>query len=89
MMSQLELRQIIESGFLPTRCVCSIGVNHLMTISLYHPDRVQPAFVAHNLNAAELTTSRAISSLVHELRQEYSRQAKNIMEERHQRQVSA
>lgn len=81
MMSSLELRQIIESGFLPTKCLCNIGPDHLMTISLYRPEYGQPAFVAYNLNATELNSARAISSLVQQLRQEFSRQQQMTLEQ--------
>lgn len=80
-MSSLELRQIIESGFLPTKCLCNIGPDQLMTISLYRPEYRQPAFVANNLNATELNSARAISSLVQQLRQEFSRQQQMTLEQ--------
>ncbi|BAP40848.1 DUF1652 domain-containing protein [Pseudomonas sp. 21LCFQ02] len=84
MMSSLELRQIIESGFLPTKCLCTISPDHLMTISLYRPEYGHPAFVANNLNARELNSARAISGLVQQVRQAFSRQ-EQITREQEQR----
>jgi hypothetical protein len=74
MISHLELRQIIESGFTPMKCVCTISQDNLMTVSLFQPYKGHPALEVRNLNAAELTTSRAIASLVLELKEELARQ---------------
>lgn len=74
MISHLELRQIVESGFTPMKCICTITQDNLMTVSLFEPQKGHPALEVRNLNAAELTTSRAIASLVLELKEELARQ---------------
>lgn len=74
MISHLELRQIIESGFSPMKCVCNITHDLLMTVSLYEPHKGHPLLEVRNLNASELTTSRAIASLVLCLKDELARQ---------------
>lgn len=79
MISQLELCQIIESGFLPKKCVCSINEDNLMTVALYEPEKGHPAFMADSINASELTTAKAIASLVQELRQEFERQGHGVL----------
>ncbi|MCS3471230.1 hypothetical protein M2401_004992 [Pseudomonas sp. JUb42] len=76
MISHLELRQIIESGFTPMKCICTITHDNLMTFSLFEPHKGHPALEVRNLNAAELTTSRAIASLVLELKDELAHQGR-------------
>jgi hypothetical protein len=74
MISSLELRQIIESGFLPMKCVCTISHDHLLTVSLYDPNKGHPLLEVRKLNAAELTSSRAIANLVAQLKDDLARQ---------------
>jgi hypothetical protein len=80
MISNLELRQIIESGFAPVKCVCTISHNQLMTVSLYEPHKGHPVMEVRNLNAAELTSSRAIAELVIRLKDELAWQGRGDWE---------
>jgi hypothetical protein len=73
MISDLELRQIIESGFLPLKCVCSIDPEGRMTVCLYQSQKGHAAFIAEGITTEHLTSSRAISALVGELKQEFAR----------------
>ncbi|MEG5266915.1 DUF1652 domain-containing protein [Pseudomonas sp. JDS28PS106] len=70
MLSQLELRQIIESGFLPMKSVCSINPDGLMTVELFHPMKGHAAVIAEGIPVEGLETSRAIASLVAQLKSE-------------------
>jgi hypothetical protein len=72
MISNLELRQIIESAFLPMKCVCTIDDRGFMTVSLYHPERGHVAFVSEGIRADGLTYSLAITRLVAGLKHEFS-----------------
>ncbi|BAP45372.1 DUF1652 domain-containing protein [Pseudomonas sp. LJDD11] len=79
-MSPLELRQIIESGFLPLRCICTIDNNQKMTVSVYQSGKGHPSFIAHEIDASSLTTSRAIVDLVFQLKQELTQQHHGTLE---------
>jgi hypothetical protein len=70
MLSQLELRQIIESGFLPMKSVCSISPEGMMTVELFHPMKGHAAVIAEGIPVEGLETSRAIAVLVAQLKSE-------------------
>lgn len=74
MISPLELRHIIESGFAPITCVCTLNDDNLLTVNLYHQNKGHPALSVRNLKAAELTTSRAISNFIAKLKDELAKQ---------------
>lgn len=73
MISNLELRHIIESGFLPLKCICSIDPVGRMTVCLYQSQKGHAAFIAEGLTTEHLTSSRAIAALIGELKQEFAR----------------
>ena len=73
MISSLELRRIIESEFLPIKCICSIDPEGRMTVSLYQSQKGHAAFITEGLATGHLTSSRAIAGLVGELKQEFAR----------------
>ena len=79
-MSPLELRQIIESGFLPMRCICTIDHHQKMTVSVYQPGKGHPSFIAHDIDASTLSTSRDIVDLVFQLKQELTSQHHGTLE---------
>lgn len=68
--SLLELRHIIESGFLPLQCRCTSPSANELTIEII--DRTTGTnFVVGGIDVATLGTSRAISELIAELRTEF------------------
>jgi hypothetical protein len=69
MISTLELRHIIESAFLPKKCVCSIQPDHTMTIRIGSVEEID-AFTATGIDFSRFSTSRAIAGLVGELKEE-------------------
>jgi hypothetical protein len=73
MISNLELRQIIESGFLPLKCICTIDPEGRLTVSLYQSQKGHAALIAEVPSIDHLTTSRAIAALVGDLKQEFTR----------------
>lgn len=81
MISHLELRHIIESGFTPLKCICAIGDDQQMSVSLYESHKGHAALEVRNLNAADLTSSRAIASLVLALKEQLSQQGRGDWEE--------
>lgn len=68
-LSALELRNIIESSFLPKRCQCTLSPDMSMTVKVYgdhetdHVDLVVTGIKAERLNGC-----REINDLIAELR---------------------
>jgi len=68
-LSALELRNIIESSFLPKRCQCTLSPDLSMTVKVYgdhETDRVE--LVVTGIKAERLNGCREISDLLAELR---------------------
>jgi len=65
--SPLELRHIIESGFLPLQCRCSIDEMNNVSIELVDSASGRNLAVG-GLPIAQLNTSRAIANLIAELK---------------------
>ncbi|POH43443.1 hypothetical protein C2U56_00305 [Pseudomonas fluorescens] len=70
MLSALELRHIIESGFLPLSCTCTISPDGSLTIRIYDPSSGRVDLLVTGVSASKLTSSRALANLIGELRQE-------------------
>ena len=83
MLSHLELRQIVESGFLPLKSVCSISPDNLMTVELFHPMKGHAAVIAQGISVEGLETSRAIAALVAQLKSELDDRSDNGMDTWH------
>lgn len=69
MISTLELRHIIETAFLPTRCVCSIRHDSL-NIQLIDPSNQQELLTVAGIDPKALGSSRAIANLISEIKEE-------------------
>ncbi|NBF02018.1 DUF1652 domain-containing protein [Pseudomonas sp. Fl5BN2] len=68
-LSTLELRNIIESSFLPKRCQCTLSPDLSMTVKVFgdhETDRVD--LVVTGIDAAHLNGCREINELIAELR---------------------
>ena len=68
-LSALELRNIIESSFLPKRCQCTLSPDLSMTIKVYadgQPDQVD--LLVTGIDAAQLNGCRQINDLIAGLR---------------------
>ncbi|MDY7533530.1 DUF1652 domain-containing protein [Pseudomonas sp. Bout1] len=71
MLSDLELRGIIEGSFLPKRCEVTKAPDASLTVKVYHEidhDRVD--LVVTGICANKLDSSRAICNLITELRED-------------------
>ncbi|MGF6400940.1 hypothetical protein ABH905_004606 [Pseudomonas frederiksbergensis] len=73
-LSALELRNIVESSFLPKRCQCTLSPDLSMTVKVYsdvetdHLDLIVTGIDAHHLNGC-----REINNLIAELRRDLER----------------
>ncbi|MCK8688019.1 DUF1652 domain-containing protein [Pseudomonas umsongensis] len=76
MISALELRYIIESGLLPRSCTCSVNPKGALLIKMVEPSSGAVELFVPGVLAADLTSSRAISNLISELRIEMATRKK-------------
>jgi hypothetical protein len=68
MISSLELCQIVESGFLPLKCRCTVDSARLMSIHVLDPQSGRADLLASGIPTSTLRTSRAIASLISRLK---------------------
>lgn len=68
-LSNLELRSIIESAFLPLRCNCTV-LEDLMTIEVIDPATRQVELFAANIALDSLDNSHALCVLIRDLQAE-------------------
>lgn len=68
-LSALELRNIIESSFLPKRCQCTLSPDLSMTVKVYADGETdQLDLLKTGINAQRLNGCREINNLIAELR---------------------
>jgi hypothetical protein len=68
-LSNLELRSIIESAFLPMRCNCTVLAD-TMTVEVIDPATDRVELLSTGIGLDRLDTSRALCDLILELRTE-------------------
>lgn len=75
-LSALELRNIVETSFLPKRCQCTLGPDMSMTVKVYADNRTdQVELLVKGINAAKLNSCREINNLIAGLRSDLQHQA--------------
>ncbi|MBK5304319.1 MULTISPECIES: DUF1652 domain-containing protein [Gammaproteobacteria] len=67
MISILELRHIIECGFLPLTCVCTSNPDGSLMIKVFKPSSGHVELLVTGVKIEKLTSSRAIAELISEL----------------------
>jgi len=70
MISILELRHIIECGFLPLSCACTVNPDGSLMIKVFEPSTGQVELLVTGVSTQNLTSSRAIANLIGDLRSE-------------------
>lgn len=70
MLSTVELCHILESGFLPLACACTLSPNGALMIKVFEPESGRVDLLLTGVSTAELTNVRSISNLIGELRTE-------------------
>ncbi|MNG04925.1 hypothetical protein D3C87_1142110 [compost metagenome] len=70
MISTLELRHIIECGFQPLSCTCSVNPDGSLMIKVFDSTSGRVDLIATAATTSQLTSSRAIENLIGELRSE-------------------
>lgn len=69
-LSVLELRSIVEGAFLPMRCTCTVAPDYSMTVQIVDPASSRVDLLVTGIALDRLRSSRDISNLVAELRDE-------------------
>ncbi|MFY0727477.1 DUF1652 domain-containing protein [Pseudomonas sp. NFX15] len=68
-LSALELRNIIESSFLPKRCVCTLSPDLSMTVKVFADGQTdQLELLVSGIDASGLNGCREINELIAQLR---------------------
>lgn len=70
MISTLELRHIVECGFQPLSCTCTVNSDGSLMIKVFDSSSGRVDLLATAVSTSELTSSRAIANLIGELRSE-------------------
>lgn len=78
MVSNLELRHIIESGFLPLSCSCIMNADGSLKIRVFDKDTGRVELLVTPIATSGLTSSRAIAELIGEIRSEMAARTKNF-----------
>lgn len=74
-LSALEIRNIVETGFLPKRCQCTLSPDLQMTVKVFADTRTEQVdLLVTGINASKLNSSRAISDLIAGLRTDLQHQ---------------
>ena len=68
MVSVPELCRIVESGFQPLSCACTVNPDGTLRIKVYEPATGRILLLITRVSPARLTTVRDISNLIGELR---------------------
>lgn len=75
MLSDLELRSIIEGSFLPKRCECIKAEDASLTVKVYDDkDHERVNLLVTGIRADKLDSSRAICNLITGLREDLKQQ---------------
>jgi hypothetical protein len=70
MISTLELRHIVECGFQPLSCTCTVNPDGSLMIKVFDSSSGRVDLLATAGSTSELTSSCAIANLIGELRSE-------------------
>lgn len=80
MISMLELRHIIECGFLPLSCTCTTNPDGSLMIRVFDASSGQVQLLVTAITTERLTSSHAIANLIAELRTEMASRSTMITE---------
>lgn len=85
MLSHLQLRHLLESAFLPTKCKCEIDAKGNLTVRFVNPRNGKVDLTVGEIAASKLSSSRAIATLIGELKEEHKRIPQEVQERRRHR----
>ncbi len=68
MLAERELCQIIESGFLPLSCTCTVNGNGALMIKIFDPVSGRVDLQLNGVAASSFTSVRSVANFIGELR---------------------
>jgi hypothetical protein len=83
MISTLELRHIIECGFQPLSCTCTVNPDGSLLIKVFEAKTGRVELLVTAVSTADLTSSRSIANLIGELRSEMASRKASFAEQGH------
>jgi hypothetical protein len=82
MISTLELRHIIESGFEPLSCACTCNPDGSLMIKVFEAETGRVELLVTAVSTADLISSRSIANLIGELRSEMASRNTSFSEQK-------
>ncbi len=70
MLSELELRHIIESAFLPLSCECRVNPGGTLQAQIFEPVSGRVELFVTGVSTSSLNCNRAIGKLIAEIQEE-------------------
>lgn len=70
MLSNIQIRRIIETGFTPLSCKCEFTANGALTVEIYDARSGRTELFVTGIAIADVRTSRDIAQVIGELRTE-------------------
>lgn len=70
MISEPDLRHIVESAFFPMKCVCTISPYHTMTVKVFDEHAGSERLTVRGVDTAPLTSMRDVVGLIRDLKGE-------------------
>lgn len=70
MLSDLEIKHLLETAFLPQRCVCSLVPYGSISVQIFDHGSSEPLLTIAGISRVEVTSSRSIANLVGQIREE-------------------
>lgn len=85
MLSHLQLRHLLESAFLPSKCRCEIDSKGIMTVHFVNPRNGKIDLTVGDIAANKLASGRAIANLIGDLKEQHRRIPQEVQERRRHR----
>lgn len=82
MLSHLQLRHLLESAFLPTKCKCEIDAKGLLTVHFVNARTGKIDLSVESIVVSKLSSSRAIATLISELKEQQQRIPQELRDRR-------
>lgn len=70
MLSDFEIKHMLETAFLPERCVCSVIPYGSISIQIFEHGSGEPLLTVAGISRVEVASSRSIVNLVGQVREE-------------------
>lgn len=70
MISEPDLRHIVESAFFPMKCICTISPYNTMTVKVSNQHAHSEGLIVRGIDTAPLTSMRDVVSLIRALKGE-------------------